>query len=116
MSTISREHLHAYLDEVLSPAEMAHVERILRETPETRTLLRQVMAERDRGEHSLGAIWRRERLTCVDRQRLGSYLLGVLDPDEEDYIRFHLDVLACPFCLANFTDLKDQQAPPHAGH
>jgi anti-sigma factor RsiW len=110
MNTISREYLHSYLDEALSPTEMAHVEQMLRESPETQALLRQVLAERDRGEHSLGAIWRRERLTCMDREKLGSYLLGVLDPEEEDYIRFHLEVLACPYCLANFTDLREQQA------
>jgi hypothetical protein len=108
MNVISREHLHAYLDEALTEAEMSHVERMLRDSPETQTLLRQVIAERDRGEHSLGAIWRRERLTCADREKLGSYLLGVLDPEEEGYLRFHLEVLGCPFCLANFTDLRDQ--------
>jgi hypothetical protein len=110
MNPITREHLHAYLDEALSEAEMSHVERLLRESTEAQSLLRQVIAERDRGEHSLGAIWRRERLTCVDREKLGSYLLGVLDSDEEVYVRFHLETLACPFCLANFTDLRDQSA------
>ncbi len=64
------------------------------------------MQEQDRGEHSIGAIWRRERLTCPTREQLGSYLLQALDPDFQDYIEFHLKTIGCPFCLANLADLK----------
>jgi hypothetical protein len=72
------------------------------------------MQERDRGEHSLGAVWRRERLTCPTREQLGSYLLQVLDDGQQDYIAFHLQVIECPFCVANLADLQalQQEAPP----
>jgi hypothetical protein len=74
------------------------------------------MQERDRGEHSLGAVWRRERLTCPTREQLGSYLLQVLDEPVQDYVEFHLQTVACPFCLANLADLQalQQEHPPTA--
>jgi anti-sigma factor RsiW len=117
MSEITREHLHAYLDDALSEVEVARIEQELRESAQVRALLRQVMGERDRGDHSIGAIWRQERLTCPEREKLGSYLLGVLDEDEESYIRFHLETVACPYCQANLADLREQSSPrsPRSG-
>jgi hypothetical protein len=113
--TISREQMHAYLDDALNEAETAQIERLLRESEELRQALRLVMQERDRGEHSLGAIWRRERLTCPSREQLGSYLLEVLDDAEMTYYRFHLETIACPYCVANLADLqaRQQQSDSH---
>ena len=112
MTDISREQLHAYLDDALSEGETARVEQSLRDSDALRKQLRQVMQERDRGEHSLGAIWRRERLTCPSRETLGSYLLQVLDEAEQDYLTFHLQTVGCPFCLANLADLQALQHGP----
>jgi DNA-binding phage protein len=116
MNEISREQLHAYLDDALSDAETAKVEQALRASEPLRRSLRQAMQERDRGEHSLGAVWRRERLTCPSREQLGSYLLQVLDDGEKDYLNFHLQVIACPYCVANLADLqaRQQEPVPHA--
>ena len=111
-TTISREQLHAYLDDALSDAETAKVEQALRDSEALRRALRQAMQERDRGEHSLGAVWRRERLTCPTREQLGSYLLQVLDDGQQDYIAFHLRVIGCPFCTANLADLQALQQEP----
>ena len=112
MSDISREQLHAYLDDALSETESARIERTLRDSPALRDRLRQVMQERDRGEHSIGAIWRRQRLSCPGREQLGSFLLDVLDDNESDYIRFHLETVGCPYCVANLADLKALQQEP----
>jgi hypothetical protein len=112
MVEITREHLHAYLDDALTEAETARVEQSLRASDNLRRLLHKVMQERDRGEHSLGAVWRRERLTCPSRERLGSYLLRVLDEPEQSYLDFHLHTIACPFCLANLADLQTLQKEP----
>jgi DNA-binding phage protein len=116
MNTISREQLHAYLDDALSDAETAKVEQALRDSEPLRRALRQVMQERDRGEHSLGAVWRRERLTCPTREQLGSFLLQVLDEGQQDYIEFHVQVIGCPYCVANLADLQalQQEPAPHA--
>ncbi len=109
MSDITREQLHAFLDDALTETESARIERMLRDSVELQQLLRQVMQERDRGEHSIGAIWRRQRLTCPNREQLGSYLLGVLDEAHFDYLRFHLETVECPYCQANLLDLQEQQ-------
>jgi hypothetical protein len=80
-----------------------------------------VRDELDRGEHSVGAIWRRERLSCPTREQLGQHLLGAAPPDLGDYIEFHLETVGCPYCLANLDDLKAVQkkakpaAKPAAG-
>ena len=111
-SQITREQLHAYLDDALSDPETARVEQALRDDESLRKLLRQAMQERDRGDHSLGAVWRRDRLTCPSREQLGSYLLQVLDEGTQNYIDFHLHTIGCPYCVANLTDLQSLQKEP----
>ena len=96
MSTIiTRELLAGYLDDALGEAEIAQIEQELRKSEPLRNQLKQIIQERDRGEHSVGAIWRRHRLSCPPREQLGSYLLGVLDDDVQDYIQFHLQAIGC---------------------
>ena len=102
--------LDAYLDEALPAEEMAQMERALRGDAELARELTRVSARRDAGVHSLGNIWRRHRLTCLERQQLGSYLLGVLPEDEAHYVRFHLDTIGCRYCRANLEDLEKQQS------
>ena len=99
--------LRAYLADELPAGTLARVEKALRDSAEVRARLEEVREDRsEAGLHSLGAIWRRNRLTCPTRQQLGSLLLDVLDPDLADYLRFHVDVVACPFCQANMADLQ----------
>jgi hypothetical protein len=112
MANITRELLDAYLDDSLNDTETAKVETALRESDALRRLLRTLIQERDRGEHSIGAIWRRQRLTCPTREQLGSFLLDVLDGAEHDYIQFHLHAVGCSFCLANLADLEARQKEP----
>ena len=109
--TIDVEILRAYLGDALPPEELARVEKALRDSAELRAQLEEVRENRgDLGLHSLGAIWRRGRLSCPTRQQLGSYLLDALDPDLASYLKFHLDVIACPYCQANVADLKSKGA------
>src|SRR5438477_10201450 len=116
MAKISREQLHGYLEDCLSDHETAKVEQALRESEPLQRMLRGLIQERDRGEHSIGAIWCRERLSCPTREQLGSYLLKALDPAFQDYIDFHLHTSACAFCLANLADLQAlrQESAPKA--
>jgi hypothetical protein len=109
MTEITRETLRAYLDDALTDAELARVEQALRTSDSLRGQLRVVMNERDRGEHSVGAVWRRARLSCPTREQLGSFLLQALDPDYQDYVEFHLRTVGCPYCVANLTDLQARQ-------
>jgi hypothetical protein len=103
---ITRQQLDGYLDDMLSASETALVEQALRESEALRRKLRALMQERDRGDHSIGAVWRREHLSCPTREQLGTYLLGVLDEDLQDYVRFHLEAVGCAHCLANKADLE----------
>ena len=102
--------LEAYLDEALPVEQMTAIERALRSQPDLAKRLSQINGRRDAGVHSLGEVWRRQRLTCATRRQLGSYLLGVLPDEESDYIRFHIDTVGCRFCAANLADLQAQQA------
>ncbi len=100
--------LESYLDEALPPEAMAKIEAAARDDTKLGRRLASILARRDAGVHSLGEIWRRERLTCPHREQLGSYLLGVLAKDHAEYIRFHLEVVSCRYCTANLADLQSQ--------
>lgn len=113
MDDISREQLHAYLDDALTDSETARIEKALRDSAELRQRLRVAREEQDRGEHSLGAIWRRERLSCPSREDLNGFLHGILEADYHAYIEFHLKTVACPTCQANLDDLKEKQTENH---
>jgi hypothetical protein len=104
------EHeLEAFLDEALSPEEMARLEMALRGQPKLAKALAEVRSRRDAGVHSLGEIWRRNRVSCPTRENLGSYLLGTLDGEPAEYVRFHLETIGCRYCQANLLDLQRQQ-------
>jgi hypothetical protein len=109
MSPITREVLRAYACDALPDNELTRVELALRESAELRTMLREVVEQEERGEHTVGAIWRRERVSCPTRDQIGGYLLGACDPDLADYVRFHLDEVGCPYCRANLDDLRRLQ-------
>lgn len=101
--------LEAYLDEALLPADMAEIERQLRSDRELGRELAAINARRDAGVHTLGEIWRRQRISCPTREQLGSFLLGALAPEHADYIAFHIERAGCRFCRANHDDLRARQ-------
>ena len=107
---IADADLEAYLDEALPHEEMARVEIAARGNADLLRRLTAINARRDAGNHTLGEIWRRHRLSCPTRAELGSCLLGVLPAEAADYIRFHLSVAGCRYCEANWNDLANQQA------
>ena len=109
MPRITQADLQSYLDESLPPAEMAAVEAELRTRPELLSQLAAINGRRDAGLHSVGEIWRRQRLSCPTREQLGSYLLGALDQQHAEYIDFHLSKIGCRYCQANLEDLRRQQ-------
>ena len=106
MPRITQSDLQAYLDEALPPDEMAAVEAELRSRPDLLRQLALINGRRDAGVHSVGEIWRRQRLSCPPRQQLGSHLLGALDEGHAAYIDFHLNVVGCRYCQANLEDLR----------
>jgi len=101
--------LEAYLDEALSPEEMAVVEAELRVDQELARHLAGINARRDAGVHTLGEVWRRHRISCPSREQLGSYLLRALPAEDCDYVAFHVEKIGCRLCLANLDDMKRQR-------
>lgn len=106
---ISDSVLLAYLDEALSGDTMATVEQAIRNDEHLRKRIEVLVSQRDSGMHSLGDIWRRHRLSCPTREQLGSYLLGAMLQETNDYIQFHIDTIACRYCQANLADLRAAQ-------
>lgn len=65
-------------------------------------------------EATLSSVWSERRLTCLKRSTLGGYALGTVDASWDKYIRFHLDTMRCPYCRANFEDIRaeaDEHTP-----
>ena len=109
MPRITQTDLQAYLDEALSPEDMTAIEAELRKKPELLKQLAAINARRDAGVHSVGEIWRRNRLSCPSREQLGSHLLGALDAEQASYVDFHIKTIGCRYCQANLDDLRRQQ-------
>lgn len=107
---VSDSELLAWFDESLPLDRLAVIEGALRADPALRARAQVLANGRDAGQHSVGEVWRRERLSCPSRQQLGSYLLGALDSGWHDYITFHLQVVGCRYCRANLDDLQSSAA------
>jgi hypothetical protein len=104
--TYSDADLVAYLDEMLPAERMTVVEAALRNDEALRLRVAGVARRRDQGVHSVGEIWRRQRLSCPTRNQLGSFLLGTLDASLAEYVEFHLRSVGCRICAANLDDLE----------
>jgi RNA polymerase sigma factor (sigma-70 family) len=50
-------------------------------------------------------VWREKRVSCPNRQWLARLLAGSLEPGQAEFVRFHLEAMGCPWCLANRDDL-----------
>ena len=106
---LTNADLEAYLDEALTSEEMALIEQQVRARPELLKRLAAIHGRRDAGVHSVGEIWRRQRLSCPSREHLGSFLLGALDEEHMTYVEFHLKTIGCRYCSSNLDDLRRQQ-------
>lgn len=105
-SGFSDAQLVAFLDEELETSLSAEVEAALRDQPELRDRLTILRGQNLAGLHTIGAIWRRHRLSCPDRDKLTAYLQNRLTAEEADYIDFHLREIHCRVCNANLDDLR----------
>lgn len=107
-TNLTDAELLAWLDELLPAERMVRIEAELRSSAPLRDRAANLLRQRDQG-HTVSEIWRRERLSCPTRHQLGSYLLGVLNPDLEDYIYFHVRTVGCRYCAANIADLEQSR-------
>jgi len=60
-------------------------------------------------EDLLTEVWETQRLSCPKRSILQEFLLESLSSEWFDYVDFHLTLMGCHFCRANFKDLQEQQ-------
>jgi hypothetical protein len=105
---ISDQQLLAFLDEGLDPALMAALEQRLRREPPLQQRLLRLIDRHPTMTHSIGGIWRQERISCPSREELSDFLLGLLTEPHAQYIEFHLQQIGCPMCQYNLTDLRQQ--------
>jgi len=111
MTRFTDAELAAFLEEALPPARCSQLEHDLRTDADLRNRLIEVRGRETAGLHTLGAIWRRNRLSCPSRTELGQYMLGTLEQDASDYIRFHIEQVGCRYCEANQADLSESSKP-----
>ena len=108
--------LEAYLDEMLDPEDAGRVEEALRQDESLLARLAHINSRRDAGVHTLGEIWRRNQIGVPTPEQMGNYLLGVLPPEQADYIEFRLKTLKCRYTLALYRDLREKsEADPASG-
>ena len=101
--------LEAYLDEAIDSARAAEIEEAAKADSELLARLSSINGRRDAGVHTLGEIWRRNQIGVPTAEEMGNYILDVLPTEQSDYIKFRLDVLKCPFTIALYHDLQQQQ-------
>ncbi|MFM7130753.1 MAG: hypothetical protein ACKO0V_15490, partial [bacterium] len=103
------ELLRQYLRESLVPEAMAAVENRLRSEPALRALLETVREESpDPMVHSVSMAWVGGRLTCPTRPEWARFFSGLVANDRAGYMKFHLEVIECPFCRANVQDMQER--------
>lgn len=114
MPQFTDEELLAYADERLAADRSAAVEQQLRVDEALTRQLLEMLAGRDRGEHSVGELWRRNRLSCPPRAVWAAYLDGRLGDGLTQYLLFHVETVGCRVCAANLADLKLHENPDDA--
>ena len=102
--------IHGYLNENLNEEGMAGVEKRLREDPHFYALLIRIQNRipNQQTEHGVSTAWLAGRLTCASRTEWTQFFSGLVDKKRADYLKFHLDVIECPFCRANVADLQNR--------
>ena len=114
--TFSDDELLAFLDEQLPVERASTLEFQLRDSSDMRQRLAVLMRRRDQGGHTVGEIWRRDRLSCPTRATLGSHLLGVLAESLNQYVEFHLETIGCRLCNAVIIELEESRQPQPANN
>ncbi|WP_430452157.1 hypothetical protein [Rhodopirellula europaea] len=81
-----------------SPRGRPRSSKRVREDEKLRQRLIQLRGQDVAGLHTIGAIWRRQRLSCPDRSTLQAYVANQLDAEMADYVLFHLTEIGCRVC------------------
>jgi hypothetical protein len=106
MPPFTDEELLAYADERLSADRSVVVEQQLRTDDVLGRRLLALLSGRDQGEHSVGELWRRDRLSCPPRAVWAAFVDGRLGDGLTQYLQFHVETVGCRVCAANLSDLQ----------
>jgi hypothetical protein len=101
------EELLAYMDERASPTRAAEIERQVRASDALLNRLVQLMQSTERGDVTLGGMWRRGRWSCPPRAVWAGFVGGRLGDGLTQYLQFHLDTVGCRICGASVRDLRE---------
>lgn len=102
----TNEELLAYADERLTTARAATLEHEIRTSQELLTRLVSVIQGSDRGDATVGSMWRRGRWSCPPRAIWDAFLGDRLGDGLSQYLRFHIETIGCRICSANLSDLQ----------
>lgn len=105
-AVFTNEELLAYVDERLDPIRAAEVERQLRESSAMADRLAVLLQSVERGDVTIGGMWRRGRWSCPPRAVWAGYLDGRLGDGLTQYLQFHLETVGCRICDSSVRDLS----------
>lgn len=108
-SPFTDAELEAYLDESLDSTRATEIEEAIKSDADLLQRLSVINGRRDAGVHTLGEIWRRNQIGVPTAEVMGNYLLGVLEDEQAEYIKFRMEQLKCPFTVALYDDLQARQ-------
>ena len=114
MPQCTDEELLAYADERLVADRSSLIEQQLRADAAFAERLSVLLSQRDQGEHSVGELWRRDRLSCPPRAVWAAYVDGRLGDGLSQYLRFHVETVGCRICAANLADLERRESASDA--
>jgi hypothetical protein len=58
---------------------------------------------------TVATVWREERVSCPHPDILQAYDTGSLSPGAMEFLEFHLQESACPYCDSVLQDLRSRQ-------
>ncbi|MBS0206336.1 MAG: hypothetical protein JSS49_25895 [Planctomycetes bacterium] len=106
----TNEELLAYVDERLPSTRATEIERRLRTCADLVHRLGLLLQTFERGDVTLGGMWRRGRWSCPPRGVWAALAMGRLGDGLSQYLKFHLDTVGCRVCEANVQDLRRNPA------
>ena len=58
---------------------------------------------------TVATVWREERVSCPHPDLVHAYDTGALEGGAREFVEFHLQESACPYCSAVLEDLRSRQ-------
>lgn len=102
----TNEELLAYVDERLPSPRATEIERQLRVSADLVNRLGMLLQTVERGDVTLGGMWRRGRWSCPPRGVWAAFTGGRLGDGLTQYLQFHLETVGCRICEASVRDLR----------